>query len=155
MSPLEILRQRAETLHLHGLLAHWTELADSTWVEPLLAWEETERARRRLGSAHIGRFKPLADFDWHWPTQCDRTAISELMGLDFLHSATHIILVGISGLCGSRPLLRTSPIRPFCAVTPCCSRPLANSSMISPPSTAIRPAPPTAPLRRSVPPGRR
>ena len=102
MTPLESLRRRAETLHLHGLLAHWPELADSTWVEPLLAWEEAERARRslerRLGCAHIGRFKPLADFDWNWPTQCDRTAISELMGLDFLHSATNVILVGSSGL---------------------------------------------------------
>jgi hypothetical protein len=48
MTPLESLRRRAETLHLHGLLAHWPELADSTWVEPLLAWEEAERARRSL-----------------------------------------------------------------------------------------------------------
>jgi hypothetical protein len=36
-------------------------------ADPLLAWEETERARRslerRLRCAHIERFKPLADFD--------------------------------------------------------------------------------------------
>ena len=64
MTPIEHLQQRAEALHLHGLLAHWHELADSAWVEPLLTWEETERARRslerRLGSAHIGRFKALS-----------------------------------------------------------------------------------------------
>ena len=102
MTPMEILRQRAETLHLHGLLAHWQELTDSTWVEPLLTWEESERAQRslerRLGNAHIGRFKPLADFDWNWPEQCDRTAISELMSLEFLKNATNAILVGSSGL---------------------------------------------------------
>ena len=102
MTPIEGLRQRAQALHLYGLLAHWSELAECAWVEPLLAWEEAERARRslerRLGYAHIGRFKPLADFDWDWPAQCDRTAISELMHLDFLNSASNVILVGTSGL---------------------------------------------------------
>ncbi len=52
-------------------LAHWAECTDQPWLDPLLAWEETERARhsleRRLRCAHIGRFKPLADFDWAWP----------------------------------------------------------------------------------------
>jgi DNA replication protein DnaC len=98
----EALRRRAEALHLHGLLAHWQELADSPWIEPLLTWEETERARRslerRLSSAHIGRFKPLADFDWNWPEHCDRLAITELMSLEFLKTAANAILVGASGL---------------------------------------------------------
>jgi DNA replication protein DnaC len=102
MTPIELLRRRAQALPLHGLLAHWQELADCAWVEPLISWEEAERARRslerRLASAHIGRFKPLADFDWDWPEQCDRAAISELMSLEFLKSATNAILVGSSGL---------------------------------------------------------
>jgi len=102
MIPSEALRKRAEALHLHGLLAHWSELAECAWVEPLLTWEETERARRslerRLAEAHIGRFKPLADFDWDWPQQCDRAAISELMSLEFLKTASNAILVGTSGL---------------------------------------------------------
>ena len=55
----DVHRLRAENLHLYGLLAHWTEIEDSTWVAQLLDWEEAERARRslerRLGSAHIGR----------------------------------------------------------------------------------------------------
>jgi hypothetical protein len=37
MTPIEHLQQRAQDLHLYGLLAHWHELADSTWVESLLA----------------------------------------------------------------------------------------------------------------------
>ncbi len=50
--------------------------------EPLtLAWEEAERARRslerRMRRAAIGSFKPLADFDWTWPTRCNGTAIEE------------------------------------------------------------------------------
>lgn len=93
---------RAENLHLYGLLAHWTEIEDSHWVIQLIEWEEAERARRslerRLSSAHIGRFKPMADFDWHWPEQCDRLAITELMSLEFLKTATNAILVGASGL---------------------------------------------------------
>jgi DNA replication protein DnaC len=93
---------RAENLHLYGLLAHWTEIEDSHWAIQLIEWEEAERARRslerRLSSAHIGRFKPMADFDWHWPEQCDRLAITELMSLEFLKTATNAILVGASGL---------------------------------------------------------
>ena len=48
MTPIEHLQQRAKDLHLYGLLAHWHELADSGWVEQLLIWEETERAKRSL-----------------------------------------------------------------------------------------------------------
>ena len=96
------LRRRAEELRLHGLLAHWDEITESGWIENLIAWEEQERSRRslerRLSSAHIGRFKPLADFDWQWPDQCDRAAVSELMTLAFLSTAANAILVGASGL---------------------------------------------------------
>ncbi len=102
MTPNERLRRRAEELRLYGLLANWHEVETCSWLETLLHWEETERARRslerRLGSAHIGRFKLLADFDWQWPEQCDKTAISELMELDFLKTATNVFLVGASGL---------------------------------------------------------
>ncbi len=95
-------RQRATALQLHGVLAHWAECADQPWLDSLLEWEEVERKRRslerRLRCAHIGRFKPLVDFDWAWPTQCDQRAIAELMSLDFLSNATNAILVGASGL---------------------------------------------------------
>jgi DNA replication protein DnaC len=94
--------KRALALQLHGVLAHWRECADQAWLDQLLAWEETERTRRslerRLRCAHIGRFKPLADFDWRWPEQCDQAAIGELMTLEFVQSATNAILVGPSGL---------------------------------------------------------
>ncbi len=71
-------------------------------VAPLIAWEEDERARRglerRLSNAHLGRFKPLADFDWQWPTQCDRPAIDDLMGLRFLAETANVVLVGPNGV---------------------------------------------------------
>ena len=98
----EPLMARAKALKLHGLLAHWQEVAATDWVAPLIAWEEDERARRglerRLGNAHLGRFKPLADFDWQWPTQCDRAAIDDPMGLRFLAETANVVLVGPNGV---------------------------------------------------------
>ena len=41
MTELDTMRARAEALHLHGLLAHWSEVATEAWVAPLLDWEET------------------------------------------------------------------------------------------------------------------
>ena len=68
----------------------------------LIEWEEEERARRslerRLQGAHIGRFKPLCDFDWNWPTAIDRAAFEALMTLDFLKDATNALLVGPNGV---------------------------------------------------------
>src|SRR6516165_2852175 len=99
---LEALLARAKALQFHGLLAHWQEAATEDWVPKLLEWEEKERARRslerRLGAAHIGRFKPLCDFDWNWPKRCDRAAVEALMSLDFLKDATNVVLVGPNGV---------------------------------------------------------
>ena len=96
------LRERAEALKLHGLLAHWEEIAQCEWLAPMLQWEEQERAarglERRLHAAHLGRFKPLLDFDWSWPRQCERTSIEELMRLGFLDEAGNVILVGPNGV---------------------------------------------------------
>jgi DNA replication protein DnaC len=98
----DVLQARAGALHLHGLLAHWGEVLNQDWVTTLLGWEEQERSRRslerRLGTARIGRFKPLCDFDWSWPKKCDRAAIEALMTLDFLDDATNVVLAGPNGV---------------------------------------------------------
>lgn len=102
MNNLDTLQIRAKALNLFGLLANWDEAAAAGWVRTLLDWEDQERARRslerRLRNAHIGRFKPLCDFDWNWPKSCDRPAIEALMALDFLNDATNIVLVGPNGI---------------------------------------------------------
>ena len=102
MSNLDTLRQRAEALHLHGLLAHWQEVASADWTEKLVQWEEDGRTQhsleRRIKNAHLGRFKPLCDFDWTWPKRCDRGAIEALMSLDFLREAANAVLVGPNGI---------------------------------------------------------
>jgi DNA replication protein DnaC len=100
------LQERAKALRLMGLLAHWDGLQGDPerlkWTADLLDWEESERSRRslerRLRSAHIGRFKPLADFDWDWPKHCDRAAVQELMTLSFMAEATNVVLVGPNGV---------------------------------------------------------
>jgi DNA replication protein DnaC len=96
------LHRQAQYLKFHGLLAHWQEVADQPWLAQLLAWEEQERARRgverRLRRARLGTFKPMADFDWSWPKQIDRLQVEDLFSLDWLASATNIVLVGPNGI---------------------------------------------------------
>ncbi|MGO9484584.1 MAG: IS21-like element helper ATPase IstB [Rhodomicrobium sp.] len=101
MSEAGILHSRAKALNLHGLLANWDEAFAAGWAQRLLGWEEEERARRslerRIRAAHIGRFKPLCDFDWNWPKSSDRAGIEGLMQLDFLKDATNVVLTGPNG----------------------------------------------------------
>jgi DNA replication protein DnaC len=102
MNDLNALRTRAQALRLHGLLAHWPEVAETPWLASLIQWEEEERARksleRRLKEAHIGRFKALCDFDWSWPKRCDQQAVEALITLDFLKDATNVVLQGPNGV---------------------------------------------------------
>lgn len=100
------LRAQATGLRLHGLLAHWADVMTNpeaaSRVAQWLDWETQERSRRslerRLREAHIGQFKPLADFDWTWPEQVDRGAVEDLMSLQFLADATNVVLVGPNGV---------------------------------------------------------
>lgn len=98
----DALRRRAKALNLHGLLANWPDASMSPWIQDLIQWEEEERARRslerRLRAARIGRFKPLCDFDWNWPTRCDRAAVEELMSLDFLGETANAVIRGPNGI---------------------------------------------------------
>ena len=98
----EDLLQRAKALKLYGLISHWDEICDQTWVSDLIAWEEEMRCQRslerRLASLGVSRFKPLSEFDWDWPKSCDREAIEECMQLCFIKEATNIILCGPNGV---------------------------------------------------------
>ena len=98
----EQLHERANALRMYGLLAHWSEIADASWIEPLLQWEEHERARRslerRIRDARLGNFKPLTDFDWAWPKRIDRGALEELMALEFVREKSNVVLIGPNGV---------------------------------------------------------
>jgi IstB-like ATP binding protein len=74
---------------------------------------------RRLRFARLGAFKPMADFDWQWPTKIDRAAIEELSTLDFLDKRANVVLVGPNGIgktmiarnLAHRALLRGDTVR--------------------------------------------
>lgn len=96
------LCKRAAALNLYGLLAHWGEVGQLPWVAELITWEEAERTRRglqrRLRRARLGAYKPLADFDWTWPKTIDRDHIDDIFRLEWLKTATNVILVGPNGI---------------------------------------------------------
>ncbi|HXH28419.1 MAG TPA: IS21-like element helper ATPase IstB [Candidatus Polarisedimenticolia bacterium] len=101
-SPPEQLRRRAQRLGLYGVLSDFDALCQQPWLEPLLAREEAERARRslqrRIQSARIGRFKDMADFDYRWPRKLDREQLDDLFSLAWVRQAANVILVGPNGV---------------------------------------------------------
>jgi DNA replication protein DnaC len=89
---------------LNDLLARaakdrWTPVA---LLEALTTTELDDRARRslerRFRRARLGRFKPMADFDWAWPKDIDRPLVERVLRLDFLKEAENVVLVGAQGL---------------------------------------------------------
>lgn len=71
-------------------------------VEEIVRLELTEGAKRslerRLERSRIGRFKPLADFDWHWPKKIERDVIERALTLDFLDEHRNLVLLGANGV---------------------------------------------------------
>ena len=94
-------RERARTLGLYGLLAHWEEIEEDGWLPRLLQIEEEERRRRslerRIHNARIGAFKSMADFDWAWPKKIHRPTIDELFNFQFIDEAANVVLLGPNG----------------------------------------------------------
>jgi DNA replication protein DnaC len=71
-------------------------------LEELARTEIVERSRRsferRLQRSHVGRFKPMADFEWTWPKKIDRSTIERAFTLDFIPEGRNLILMGSNGL---------------------------------------------------------
>jgi DNA replication protein DnaC len=106
---LDSARTRLRRLGFFGLLGQAETLLAEPWLVRVIELEESERARRslkrRLDNARLGSFKPIADFDWSWPSKCDRAAIEELFSLAFLSEAANVVLIGPNGL-GKTMLLK-------------------------------------------------
>jgi hypothetical protein len=92
---------------LKKMIKMTTTTTKSRWsprliLEELTRAEVQERSRRslehRLRVARIGRFRPMADFDWHWPSKIDRPTIERALTLDFIPEARNFILMGSNGL---------------------------------------------------------
>jgi len=101
---LTALGLRATAAQLNDLIARATQhrWSPTQLLEHAVQHELDERARRglerRLARARLGRFKPIADFDWAWPTKLDRAAVEAALRLDFLADARNIVLVAPQGL---------------------------------------------------------
>ncbi len=91
-------RAALRRLGLFGLLARWEEVRHVEWLPSVIEYEQSERQRRslerRLHFARLGSFKPLCDFDWHWPKKIDRAAVAELSSLEFLAELANVVLIG-------------------------------------------------------------
>jgi len=99
---LDVVRQRLRRLGFYGLFAQAESVINERWLDRVLEIEESERARRslkrRLDEARLGAFKPIADFDWGWPTKCDHGLIEELFSLAFIAEAANVVLIAPNGL---------------------------------------------------------
>ena len=96
------VRERLRRLGLFGLEASYEKIRSERWLPEMLETEEAERRRRslerRMRNARIGRFRPMADFDWKWPKKIDRELIEEVLRLDFFGDGANVILVGGNGV---------------------------------------------------------
>jgi DNA replication protein DnaC len=108
------MSELTERLHHLGLRATAAQLSDlvaraskERWsaaqvLENAADLEEQDRSRRslerRLARSRIGRFKPMADFDWSWPKHIDRERVEAALRLTFLQEARNIVLVAPQGL---------------------------------------------------------
>jgi len=100
LTQLEQIGLRALPAGLDDFLAR---AAKARWsplqiLEQMAQAEVTERARRslerRLRLSGIKRFKPMADFEWNWPTKVEREVIERALTLDFLPEHRNLVLVG-------------------------------------------------------------
>lgn len=71
-------------------------------MEEIARTEQRERERRslerRLKSARLGRFKPIAEFDWNWPKKVDRQALDRAFAGTLVSKRENLILVSAQGL---------------------------------------------------------
>ncbi len=97
-----------------GLLAASSSLDDLVAMATTKRWgitevlehvadlEEKDRARRslerRTRRSRLEKFKPMADFDWTWPTAIDRPLVESIVSLEFLEAARNVVLVANGGL---------------------------------------------------------
>jgi DNA replication protein DnaC len=96
------LKERARKLGLYGLVTFWEDIGHEPWVAALIEREEKVRSQRsqerRIRAANIGRFKPMADYDWTWPTDIEREQIESLFTFQFLDEFGNVIIVGPNGV---------------------------------------------------------
>jgi DNA replication protein DnaC len=95
---------RAAAGSLDDLIARATTArwGAGTLLEELTRIELADRGRRslerRLRRSRVGRFKPIADFDWNWPKKIDRLRLEQILALGFLREDRNLVLMGPNGV---------------------------------------------------------
>lgn len=71
-------------------------------LEHVVDLDEKDRVRRslerRFSDSHLGRFKPMLEYDWGWPTKIDRALVDRALCGDYLADARNIVLAAPQGL---------------------------------------------------------
>ena len=137
---------------LNDLIAEATRKRWSATVllERVVGDELEDKHRRsvesRLKRARLGRFKPLADWDWDWPTALDRAALERILTLDFLDRGENVVLVG-----GARPrfMMHTS-LRPYISRVSCSGSAVTGPCVQSVPTSSARSSA-SAPITQGAP----
>ena len=115
-TPLNNLAQQLQQIGLRALPANLDDfLARATkgrWsahmlLEQMAQAEAEDRSRRsleqRLRISGIKQFKPVADYDWTWPSNIEREVIERALTLDVLPEARNVVFIGPNGV--ARPCL--------------------------------------------------
>lgn len=96
------LKALAKKLGIRVIESNWDDYSNQPWLEGLLEAEVRERDKksleRRIKDSRLGQFKPMADFDWSWPTKIDRELIEELFTFYFMKEKANVVLVSTNGL---------------------------------------------------------
>ncbi|MEN8161155.1 MAG: IS21-like element helper ATPase IstB [Myxococcota bacterium] len=101
---LGTLRLARTAADLDDFLARATKgrWGPSVVLEELVRQELQEREQRslerRLRAAHLGRFKPIDEFDWDWPTKIDRAALDRALSGQLVRERENLVLVAAQGL---------------------------------------------------------
>jgi DNA replication protein DnaC len=105
------LPQRLATIGLRATSDSYNDLigraTKNKWsavqlLEEIARIEVEEKTSRNLQyrslTARLGRFKPIADFDWNWPQKIDRALIESALSLQFISENRNLVLLGSNGL---------------------------------------------------------
>jgi DNA replication protein DnaC len=101
---LRMVGLSATALNLDDFIARATQQrwAPRLFLEQIAQAESLAQSQRsmdrRLSQARLGRFKPIADFDWLWPKKIDRDLLERAFSLDFISEKRNLILIGANGL---------------------------------------------------------
>ena len=104
VSALNALNLRTLSQNLDDFLSRATKmrLAPTMLIEEIARAELCDRERRsmerRRKESRVGSFKTMADFDWNWPKQIDRSSIDRAISGELVERRENIILVAAQGL---------------------------------------------------------